>query len=59
MVNTEICYCVTSLNELKMKSGGGKLQLNSAEGRNVAKLVIRKVEGEHIPSFTDYIKAGW
>jgi hypothetical protein len=59
MVNTEVCHCITSLNELKSSMNGGKLQLKNAEGNNVAKLIVSKCETENIPSFTDYLKADY
>ena len=60
MVNQEICHCVTTLNELKIKAReNAKLQLINNEGKNVAKLAVNKCDCESIPSFTDYIKAGW
>ena len=59
MVNTEVCHCVTTLNELKSNVNGGKLQLKNADGNNVAKLIVTRCETEDIPSFTDYLKADY
>ena len=61
MVNQEVCFIVTTLNELKSKKNdkNKSLDLMSHEGKKVAKLSVLNIEAEHIPSFTDYIKAGW
>ena len=56
MVNTEICHCITTFNQLKNTD---KIDLINGEGKNIAKLLVNKCDTENIPSFTDYIKAGW
>ena len=56
MVNTEICHCITTFNQLKQIE---KIDLINGEGKKIAKLLINKCDTENIPSFTDYIKAGW
>ena len=59
MVNTEICHCETTLNELRHSAGRVKLELKNSESKKIAKLIVNKCDTEHIPSFTDYIKSGW
>ena len=59
MVNTEICHCETTLNELMHSAGRSKLELKNSESKKVAKLIVNKCDTERIPSFTDYIKSGW